>query len=95
MAAGAAGVGALAPQANAEIVFYPANAVLSRFNLTNYALDINHDGTRDFYFYANWERDGFPADSHACTWPLPPVMPLLGFLEAPGLYRRVSASIGS
>lgn len=61
VAAGAAGVGllALAPQANAEIVFYPANVVLSRFNLTNYALDINHDGTRDFYFYAYWRSNGF------------------------------------
>ncbi len=61
IAAGAAGVAllALAPQANAEIIFSPANVVLSRFNVSHYALDINHDGTRDFSFYASWERGGF------------------------------------
>jgi hypothetical protein len=59
IAAGAAGVGllALAQPANGEIVYTPADVVLSgRFNSQTYALDLNHDGIADFVLSATWHR---------------------------------------
>jgi hypothetical protein len=54
LAATAAGVGALAlaPSAEAKIVYTPAHVVMSSSGFQNYLLDLNHDGVADFSFIA-------------------------------------------
>jgi len=54
LAAGAAGVGllALAQPSEAEIVYTSANVVISARILHSYALDLNQDGTTDFFLNA-------------------------------------------
>jgi hypothetical protein len=54
LAAGATGVGllALAPPANAEIVYTPANVTISTTTLHSYALDFNGDGITDVFISA-------------------------------------------
>jgi hypothetical protein len=54
VAAGATGVGllALAQPASGEIVYTPANVTISTTTLNNYALDLNGDGTADFFLGA-------------------------------------------
>jgi hypothetical protein len=51
LAASAAGVGALAltPSAEGKIIYTPAHSVVRRGH--SVALDLNHDGTRDFTFH--------------------------------------------
>jgi hypothetical protein len=51
LAAGAAGVGALAlaQPSEAKIVYTPANKIIPNKVVVN--LDLNHDGSPDFYFY--------------------------------------------
>jgi hypothetical protein len=54
VAAGAAGVGllALAQPANGEIVYTPADVVISATTLPMYSLDVNGDGITDFFLTA-------------------------------------------
>ena len=54
IAAGATGVGllALGRPANAEIVYTPANVTISVTSVHSYALDLNGDGTTDFFLSA-------------------------------------------
>lgn len=54
LAAGATGVGllALAPLANAEIVYTATNVTIGARILHSYALDLNGDGTTDFFINA-------------------------------------------
>jgi hypothetical protein len=54
VAAGATGVGllALAQPAHGEIVYTPADVAISVRILHSYALDLNHDGTTDFFLNA-------------------------------------------
>jgi hypothetical protein len=58
LAAGAAGVGllALAPPAQGEIVYTAANVVISAQGLRSYPLDLNHDGTTDFFLNATFKE---------------------------------------
>ena len=55
LAAGAAGVGLLsfAKPATGEIIYTPANVVISPRVLHSYSLDLNHDGTTDFFLNAS------------------------------------------
>jgi len=59
-AAGAAGVGvlAVAPPAQAKVVFTPVNVTIGENS--QYLLDLNHDGVNDFSFshfaYGNWDH---------------------------------------
>jgi hypothetical protein len=58
LAAGAAGVGmlALAQPAEAEIVYTSADVVLSGRNFSrHYPLDLNNDGSPDFFLHAFWQ----------------------------------------
>lgn len=54
VAAGAAGVGllALAQPASGEIVYTPADVVIAAHGVRSYPLDLNHDGTTDFFLNA-------------------------------------------
>jgi hypothetical protein len=54
VAAGAAGVGvlALAPPTQAEIAYTPTDVTITASRLHNYPLDLNNDGTPDFFIDA-------------------------------------------
>jgi hypothetical protein len=58
LAASATGVGllALAPSVSAEIVYTPANVTIDVRNLHSYALDVNNDGTADFFINATYRQ---------------------------------------
>jgi hypothetical protein len=58
LAAGATGVGllALAPPAHGEIVYTAANVAISALGIRSYPLDLNHDGTTDFFINATFKE---------------------------------------
>ncbi len=59
IAAGAAGVGVMAPAqpVQAQIVYTPANTLLeSRSGADGYILNLNSDGIGEFFFHATWKR---------------------------------------
>jgi hypothetical protein len=58
LAAGATGVGllAMAQPAQGEIVYTPANVTITVRSLHNYPLDLNNDGTADFFIDATYRQ---------------------------------------